>query len=60
MIDKAIQFALTFLTIKQFLRELNDETTGTEADSGERGARTVHGDSAADTTAPEDPSQPTT
>ena len=59
MFDKAIQFVLTFLTIKQILNEVNREATGTEADTGERGARTVHGDSSPDTGAPEDPSQPT-
>mgnify|MGYP001403608770 CR=1 FL=1 len=59
MFDKAIQFVLTFLTIKQILKEVNREATGTEADAGERGARTIHGDSPTDTGAPEDPSQPT-
>lgn len=58
MFDKAIQFVLTFLTIKQILNEVNRETTGDEADAGERGARPVHGDSPTDTATPENPSRP--
>lgn len=59
MFDKAVQFVLTFLTIKQIFNEVNRETTGTEADTGERGDGAVYGDSPADTATPQDSSRPT-
>lgn len=55
MIQKLIQFVLTYLTIRQIFTETTNETTRDETDLGRRGSRDVYGDSPSDSESPTEP-----
>ena len=55
MIQKIIQFVLTYLTIRQIFTETTNEATRDETDTRRERSRDVHGNSPSDSESPTEP-----